>query len=463
MGVVLKPERLAPTPSLPAGTPVNFFDVRSPSLAPMNSLRRFSLCLPGAAAFLLSVPVLAAADATNWPQWRGPHDNGAAAVAGLPTTWDASRPAWKVALPGKGCSTPIVWNNCIYVTAPVGGRDALLALDADGKQLWQTTVGAGESAGKHRNGSGSNPSPVTDGKNLFVSFKSGQVAALDFDGKIVWQINLVDKFGPVRLFWDHGTSPVLTEKHVVIARMHEGESWLAAFDKITGELQWKTPRNYEVPREIDNGYTTPLVIRHENREALLTWGSQHLTLHDAADGKLVWSCGNFNPGNNTFWPAVASPVVVDGIAAVCFGRADRGQPKFHGIRLGGRGDVTATHRAWLREDTGAFVPTPAVYAGHIYVLSDRGQIDCIEPATGKTVWSDTLPRSSSNFYASPLIADGVLYAAREDGAVYVVQVKGGFKLLGENKVPDRVIASLVPFGKRLLIRGEANLYCISAQ
>jgi outer membrane protein assembly factor BamB len=218
-----------------------------------------------------------------------------------------------------------------------------------------------------------------------------------------------------------------------------------------------------VPREVDNGYTTPLVIKHEGREALLTWGAQHLTVHDAADGKLLWSCGNFNPENTVFWPAIASPVVVDGIAAVCFGRADRGQPRFHGVKLGGSGDVTATHRAWSRDDTGAFVPTPAVYKNQLYVLSDRGQLDCIEPATGKTVWSATLPRSSSNFYASPLIADGIMYAIREDGAAFVARVDGGFTLLAENKIDDRVIASIVPAGKRLLVRGEANLYCIAAR
>lgn len=404
-----------------------------------------------------------AAESANWPQWRGPHDNGTAAAARLPAKWEESNYLWKVALPGKGCSTPIVWHGRIYVTAPVGGKDAVLALDRDGKQLWQTPFGRGENSGRHRNGSGSNPSPVTDGKSIFVAFKSGEFAALDFDGAIRWQMNLEEKFGPVRLFWDYGTSPVLTEKNVVVARMHQGESWLAAFDKATGELRWKTPRNYEVPREIDNGYTTPLVIKHEGREALLTWGAQHLTLHDAADGKLLWSCGNFNPDNNALWPAVASPVIADGIAAICFGRADRGQPKFHGIKLGGSGDVTATHRAWFRDDTGAFVPTPAAYKGHLYVLSDRGRIDCIEPATGKTMWSETLPRSSSNFYASPLIVDGVMYAIREDGAAYVARVEGGFKLLAENKIDDRVIASIVPAGDRLLVRGEAHLYCIAAR
>ena len=403
-----------------------------------------------------------AAETGDWPQWRGPHANGTVAATPLPTKVDAARVLWQAPLPGKGSSTPIVWQNTIYVTAPVNGKDALLAFDAAGKLAWQTTLGQ-EDKGRHRNGSGANPSPVTDGKGVFVTFKSGTFAALNLDGSIRWQTNLVKTFGPVKLFWDYGTSPVLTEKHVVIARMHNGESWLAAFDKQTGELQWKTPRNYEVPREIDNGYTTPQVIRHEGREALLTWGAEHLTLHHAADGKLIWSCGNFNPTAASLWPAVASPVVANDVAVVCFGRADKGQPRLHGVKLGGKGNVTGTHRLWLREDAGAFVPTPAEYQGKIYVLGDRGQVECLDPRTGKSHWVESLPRSSSNFYASPLIANGVLYAVREDGAFFTMRIDRGFKLLSETKFDDRVIASPIAAGDRLLVRGEANLYCIGAE
>jgi outer membrane protein assembly factor BamB len=414
-------------------------------------LAAYSLCL-------LCAPLHA-----DWPRWRGPLDNGTpAAATALPAKVDASRVLWKASLPGKGSSTPIVWNKKIYVTAPVGGKDALLAFDWSGRPLWQTTFGE-EDRGRHRNGSGCNPSPVTDGTSIFVTFKSGSLAAVNPDGTIRWQTNLVKTFGPVKLFWDFGTSPVLTEKDVIIARMHAGESWLAAFDKQTGRMRWKTARNYEVPREIDNGYTTPQVVRHAGREALLTWGAEHLTLHDAANGRLLWSCGNFNPGENSLWPAVASPLVVGDVAVVCFGRADKGQPRLHGVKLGGAGDVTKTHRLWMREDAGAFVPTPAEYQGDVYVLSDRGQVDCLDPKTGKTRWSHALPRSSSNYYASPLIANGTLYAAREDGALFVAHVHDGFKLLSETKFADRIIASLVPAENRLFIRGESHLYCVGGE
>jgi outer membrane protein assembly factor BamB len=416
-------------------------------------------CLGSVLVSLLSAQAGFAAADLNWPRWRGPHDSGSLPAAKLPTKLDAGQIAWKAPLPGKGCSTPIVWNDRIYVTAPVDGQDALLTFDHAGKQLWKTEFGS-EEKGKHRNASGSNPSPVTNGKGIFVTFKSGNLAAVNPDGSVRWHLNLVERFGPLKLFWDFGTSPVLTDRNVIIARMHEGESWLAAFDQQTGELRWKTARNYETPREVDNGYTTPQVIRHAGRDALLTWGAQHLTAHDAANGQLLWSCGDFNPAATPLWPAVASPVVVNDVAVVCFGRADRGLPRLHGIKLGGKGDVTATHRLWQREDTGAFVPTPAAYKGKVYVLSDRGQLDCLDPVSGKTLWSQTFPRASSNFYASPLIAGGIMYAAREDGHVYIARIEGGFELLSEYKFADKIIGSLVPLGDRLLVRGEANLYCI---
>ena len=181
---------------------------------------------------------LAFADSSDWRQWRGPGDNGSTDHGSYPVNFSANNVLWRTPLPGKGCSTPIVLRQTIYVTAPSQGLDALLAYDWSGKLLWQTTFGP-EEEGRHRNGSGANASPVTDGESLFVYFKSGTLAAVNLDGTVRWETNLVDRFGKVNLFWDQGTSPVLTEKHVVMARMHHGDSWLAAFDKTNGRLAWK--------------------------------------------------------------------------------------------------------------------------------------------------------------------------------------------------------------------------------
>jgi outer membrane protein assembly factor BamB len=367
-----------------------------------------------------------------------------------------------VALPGKGCSTPIVWQHQIFVTAPVGDEDALLALDWSGRELWRTTFGA-ERSGKNAHGSGSNPSPVTDGESIYVFFKSGHFAALDLNGKIRWQTDLVQRFGRDNLYWDFGTSPVLTEHDVIIARLHHGDSYVAAFAKKTGELRWKVARNYETALEGDHSYATPLLIHSQGKEALLILGGEHLTAHDAADGAVIWSCADFNPSAKKNWVPVASPVVAGDMAIVPYGRGSQ----LHGIKLGGHGDVTATHRAWLRQDSGSFVSTPACYQGRVYVLRDhgpeRGTLDCLDPATGKTFWRGTFPKTGAEYYSSPVVAGGKLYAAREDGVVFVASIIDQFSLLAENAMGESIIASPVPVENRLLIRGEQTLFCIGAK
>ena len=408
---------------------------------------------------LALVSSVEASDSHNWPRWRGPKDDGVVAPGKYPFKWDSTNVLWKTPLPGKGCSTPIVWKDRIYLTAPISGKDAVLAFDMKGTLLWQTPLGT-ERAGKHRNGSGSNASPATDGQSVFVYFKSGNLAALDFDGKIRWQTNLVEAFGPDTLYWDHGTSPVVTDKYVVMARMHHGESWLAGFDKTTGALRWKEARNYETPTENDHSYATPIVVRRDGNESLLVWGGEHLTLHDPANGKVLWAAHGFNPSGGKNWPSVASPVVVGDVAVVVHGRSDRGTPLIYGEKLDGTG---GTNHLWSRTDTGTFVPTPAVWKGNVYLLRDRGEIECLDARTGKTIWSDAFPKTSANFYGSPLIADGKLYAVREDGVVFVARVEGKFELLAENNMNERIIASFVAVNGRLLIRGEKNLFCIAAE
>jgi outer membrane protein assembly factor BamB len=248
-----------------------------------------------------------------------------------------------------------------------------------------------------------------------------------------------------------------------MARMHKGESWLAAFDKTNGDMVWKVARNYSTPVECDHGYTTPLTIQHNGKEALLVWGAEHLTIHDTADGKLLWTCGDFNPGSNKLWPAIATPVIVDDMAIIAYGRNDRGKPRLHGIRLGGSGDVTATNRVWKRNDVGTFVPSPVVYKGRVYIVRDRGQVECIEPKTGETIWSDALPKSGAAFYASPLIAGGKLYAPREDGVVFVASIDDNkLELLAENDMGERVIGSPIPVLNRIFIRGGKHLFCLAA-
>jgi outer membrane protein assembly factor BamB len=413
-------------------------------------------------AFLVFVSALSSEAASDWPNWRGPRLDGSAEGGPYSVEWNPDSVLWKAAVPGKGCSTPIVWQKKIYLTTGAEGLDTALALDWSGKELWRTPLGK-ETPGKHKNASGSNPSPVTDGEQVFIFFKSGELAALAMDGTVRWRKNLFKQFGEDKRFWDFGISPVLTKQHVVMAQMHAGDSYLAAFDKETGKLGWKVARNYKTPVEGDQAYATPLVYSREGAETLLVWGGLHLTAHDAANGGTLWSCGGFNPRNRTLWPAVATPVVVDDVAVVCCGRADRKQPRLHGIRMGGDGDVTGTHRLWQRDDIGAFVPSPCQREGRVYVVGDLGAVDCIEPRTGRTLWHADLPKGRGKVFASPLVAAGHLYVARDIGTVYVARIDEAFELVSQIDMGERVIGTPIALDGRLLIRGDSHLFCIAGE
>ncbi len=401
-----------------------------------------------------------AEEIANWPSWRGADGHGRIESGNLPVQFSATKYRWRVALPGKGCSTPIVLNEKIFLTCPSEGSDAVMAFDAQGKELWKATFGK-ESPGKHANGSGSNSSPVTDGQAIFAYFKSGTFVAVDPDGQVLWQQDVVEQYGQENMFWDYGTSPVLTEQYVVLVRMHAGDSWIAAFNKSDGQLAWKVARNYDVPTESDQCYTTPLVFDYDGRESILTWGAEHLNIHSAADGELVWTCGSFNPEANKLWPAIATPVVSKQHVVVAFGRNDRGKPLLYGVKLSGQGDVTATNHSWKRTDVGTFVPSPAVYGEQTIVVGDQGEIEAIDAATGQADWKSQLPKNRHKIYASPLVAGNRLYVVREDGVVFVGSIQNGpFQLEAENDMQESIIGSPVPFGSGLLLRGKEHLFCV---
>jgi outer membrane protein assembly factor BamB len=393
----------------------------------------------------------------HWPRWRGPAAQGSTSTGTYAAKWTTTENlAWKVKLPGFGCSTPIVWGNNIVITSPIDGNDAVMNFDWNGKLLWKTKVGK-ERKGSRRS-SGSNPSAATDGKNIFVYYKSGNLAALDWKGKLLWSDNLQKRYGKDTLYHDLGTSPVLSKKNVIVAVMDTGKGVLAAFDKKTGRLAWKVDRFFKTPREGDHSYASPIVMEYKGKELMLVWGAEHLTAHDVTDGKVLWTCGEFGQAGKANWVIVGSPVIVGDIAVVSYGRGAR----LAGVKLGGTGDVTKTHRVWHRTDTGAFCPTPAAYDGKVYLLGDSGKIECIDPKTGKTLWSGALPKNRNKYYSSPTIADGKLYATREDGVVFVVGIKNKFELLSENPLGERMKASPVPVANRLLLRSEKHLYCVGA-
>lgn len=398
--------------------------------------------------------------AEDWPNWRGPDHQGSRPGEGYPTQWSPDSVSWKAPLPGKGASGPVVWGDRIFVTSPDEGIDSVLAFDLEGNRIWQTELGKARPAKHKELGTSSNSSPVTDGEGVYVYFKSGTFAALEMDGSVRWHRNLAEEFGPQELYWDQGSSPVIVNDLLILPRLHAGDSWVAGFDVATGEIRWKTDRNYEVPAENDNGYTTPVPIHQGDRDAVLVWCSDHVTTYAADDGELLWSCGGFNPEGMKLWPHIATPVVVDDVAVIPVGRDDRQQASVHAIRLGGEGDVTETHRLWETDDFGVYVASPVAYEGRVYLLRHKGGLVAIDPETGEPHWQAAFPRAADAYYASPVIAGGILYAAREDGVVFAAKVGESFELLGENAMGEQILASPTPFDGKLLLRGEKHLFCV---
>ena len=408
-----------------------------------------SLCLVAAIASPLT--------AGNWPNWRGPDQNGVAPGSGFPTEWSETKNvAWKIELPGKGSSTPVVWGEQIFLTSGADGQNALLAFNRQGKEQWRVLVGK-ERPGKNKKASGSNPSCVTDGEHVFAYFKSGDLACVDFKGQIVWQTNLQDKYGEDTLWWDLGTSPVLTKAHCVVTVMQTGPSYLVAFEKATGKVIWKEDRNLGAPEEAAQSYSTPVVLSEKGKETLVVLGADHVTAHDAANGKELWRVGGLNPTNHKYFRSIASAVVHNGIVVAPYARME----SVTAVKVGGSGDVTASHVAWTMKGNGSDVPTPTAADGRVYILNDKGTLSCLNIETGTEIWSGQPEKNRNGFSASPILADGKIYITREDGKTFVLAQGNEFKVLAGNELDGtQTVASPVFVDGKILIRTDTHLYCI---
>jgi len=408
--------------------------------------------------FALLVTNVASAD--NWPQWRGPQFNGAAADGEYPVKWSSTENvAWRYKLPGRSGSTPAVWGDHIFVTCDGEKQNQILCLNRKGERLWQTEIGTLRK-GKHRKAAGSNPSPTTDGKHVFVYFKSGDLACLDFAGTVVWQKNMQVLFGEDSLWWDLGSSPVLTKDTIVITCMQTGPSYLAAFDKATGELKWKQDRMLDAPVEAAQSYTTPVVYNDGDQQIIVVLGADHVTAHDGATGKELWRLGGLNPAGDEYYRSIASAVVADGIVVAPYARGT----SITAIRLGGKGDVTDSHKAWEKFGQGISpdVPTPAAADGKVYLCSDKGNVVCFDITTGKKIWGGQVEKNRNAYSSSPIIAGGHVYITREDGKTFVLAQGDEFKQVAANTLKETTVATPVFVDGNILLQTHEHLYCIGS-
>jgi len=401
--------------------------------------------------------------AGNWPDWRGPNGNGTADGTGYPTEWSAEKNViWKYELHGRGASTPTVFGDSIFVTTTVDGQNIVIAIGMDGKERWSKPLGAAVEGKPGKDGTGANPSTVTDGTYVFAYFKSGDLGCFTVAGELKWQKNLQTEYGEDTLWWDLGTSPVLTKDAVVIACMQTGPSYVAAFSKADGSVLWKHDRDLGAPEEAAQSYATPVVVEESGREVIVVLGADHVTAHHGATGNEIWRVGGLNPTNHKYFRSIASAAVSNGLVIAPYARGE----SLTAIKMGGEGDVTSSHIAWFNQTTSGDVPTPAIANGRVFICRDggdaRGTIDCLDLLTGKSLWSGQLPKNRSTYRSSPIVADGKLYVARQDGTVFVLDAAGNeFKILAQNTIAEEhTVATPVCVDGKVILRTDSHVYLI---
>jgi outer membrane protein assembly factor BamB len=429
--------------------------------------------------------------AENWPRWRGPDGNAVAPEKPLPSRWDTQRNVrWKVAVPGEGYSSPIVWEDRLYLTTALdfGKRRTVLCLDRHtGKTLWSRDV-------RHDNPERTSAltghaaaTPVTDGRHVVACFGNAGVVCYDRDGKQLWHRDLGTFDSELGL----ASSPILAGTRVILVCDHDGDrftsfdSYLIALDLPTGKEVWKTER-----RGIYRSWSTPILVPpppatppskggeqatppasppskggenpSKGREKsvsppleggvkggweLIVNAQDQLRAYDPDSGKLLWHVTGM-----TGW-VTPSPVYGHGLIFATSGKTG---PTL-AVRPGGRGDVTASHVAWKEENHGPYVCSPLVYGEHLYVHNEQGILSCYQARTGELLYRQRL---EGKFIASAVAGDGKVYLTNETGTTHVVRAGARFELLARNALGEASLASPAVANGEIFLRTERHLYCI---
>jgi outer membrane protein assembly factor BamB len=413
----------------------------------------------GVSRIVIAATVVAssAAMADNWPHWRGPQATGASTEEGLPVRWsDTENMAWKLPMPARSGSTPIIWERHVFLSVGDGTDLWLWAVDRDaGTVRWKKRLGGENVVTRKQNMS--SPSPVTDGKRVWVLTGTGVVKAFDFDGNELWTRDLVADHGKFGLNWGYASSPLLVGDQVVVQVLHgmktDDPSYLLALDGPTGAERWRVERPTDAKAESPDAYTTPALLATAAGQQIVVSGGNYVTGHDPKTGKELWRGGGLNPTDAPMYRVVASPVVSGDLIYV----PSRVTP-FLVYRAGGNGDVTKTNLAWSIE-RGPDVPTPAIDGEYLYVLRDQGTLSCYRAKTGEPVWVDQRV-AAGTYSASPVIADGKVYITSEEGVTTVVHAGPQFEVLAENKLDGYTLSSIAVSDGRLFLRTEKYLYCL---
>ena len=399
----------------------------------------------------------------NWPAWRGPLATGVAPQADPPVEFSESKNLkWKVKLPGSGTSTPIVWEQKVFILTaiPTGKKtdsapDALeihqfvvLCYDrATGKELWRRVAQErAPYAGHHKDHGYASASPVTDGELLIAHFGSYGTYCYNLDGKLLWEKQL--GVMQTRNNFGEGSSPALAGNLVVIVWDHEGDDFIVTLDKRTGKEVWRQKR------EEPTNWTTPVVVEHGGARQVVVNGTNHVCSYELETGKPLWTSTG-QTGNPLPCPVAAKEMVyvVSGF---------RGS-MLQAIKLGRTGDLTGTDAiAWTYKKNTPYVPSPLLYDGLFFCYSGNNAVlTVLDVSSGKPVIDGDRLEGISGVYASPVGATGRVYLAGRDGSLWVIKRSPTLEVLSKNKLDDGFDASPAAVGKELFLRGRKNLYCLT--
>ena len=425
-------------------------------------------------ALLFAVAMPIAAHAENWPGWRGPRGDGTSLEQDVPTRWSKTdNVTWKAPIPGVGHSSPIVFGDRIFLVSCLEStrERILMCLDRrSGKTIWQKTVIRAPLEAIHHLNSRASSTPATDGKFIYVSFlepdgstlpaevvrkRSGSlrannagkpvslgkmcIAAYDFEGRRRW----IARPGPFASVWGYCASPIVFKDKVIINGDHDGDAYIVALDRKTGETVWKVARKNRI-----RSHCVPLIRKINGRHQMMVAGSHSIVSYDPHDGSTHW----YTEGPKG--RAVASPVYSSGLLFVS---AAYPQREMLAIRPNGRGDVTGTHIAWRNGQSAPYVPSPIAVGKYFLAVSDDGVASCFEAKTGIRYWRKRLGKGHS----SPLVAaGGLVYFVSDAGITRVVRPDSEFTLVAENSIGEVCYSSPAISRGQLFLRTTKQLFCI---
>lgn len=423
--------------------------------------------------------VLPLAVAADWPQWRGPEGTGVAPDADPPVRWsETENVRWKVAVPGRGHAAPIVWGDRVYVLTavpvegaqppeppadadertrerwmrtvhPVKQRFVVMALNRrDGGVAWERiAVEAVPNEGTHQDGTWASASPLTDGEAVYALFGSQGLYAYSLDGELLWRRDLGDM--STRNGFGEGSSPAVYGDKLIVNWDHEGDSFIYALDKKTGETVWQTPRD-----EITS-WSTPLVVEVGERAQVVVAATSKSRSYDLATGELVWEAAGMTVN------VIPTPVSGHGMVYLISGF--RGSA-LQAVRVAeAKGDVAGTEAlAWTYDRDTPYVPSPLLYGDQLYFLKvNSGILSCLDAKTGEVLFNEQRLDGVRNIYASPVGAAGRVYLAGREGTTVVLEHGREFKVLAQNTLDEGFDASPAVAGGELYLRGSEHLYCLA--